>query len=1062
VDDEIRTRRWQRLEPRAIDPDPLQAVRKAITAVRASPRDAEARHRLRALAGDPAAREQLALLLGDEVQAVTSRDVAFAFYEELVDVHENLDQPLETIAAMEALVALAPEHVDNLDRLAWLYRRAEAWAKAAQTFERVAELSRDARAHAASRAAATLYRDHGKLEQAVAMYRAIVARRPADADAWRALDELLERLARWAELAEVRGTLATLAPNATDRAIALRAQARALEQAGDRAGAAALVARAAKDAPDHVSGLVDYASVLAREGKAREAADVLATRVAEAVHDLAPSDQIAALRLRLAGFLDDCGDRAASAAVVDELLAAAPDYAPARERLVQYARQCLDARDLRAAARAFERAAELAPGDERLRAELAEVHNALALERALARADQLPPDAAVEHLRATLADAPEATRPEHLAKLVLRYAAAVDATGDGDHAHQLLQEAHHLARRDLEITLALGESCFARKLWREAAIHLGSLAEHPDAPQHAAAVAAGLVRAAHAEVRALRPGNAAKHYEAAVRVDPRCGAAWHALAEAAAERGDMARAEQSWVHAADAGDTTVLRKLLAVQRKRGAPERGITCERLAELEADPRAKKELAEEAVQAYESGGELAAARAMARKLVAAHPLDADAIACASAVALAAADFEAATAWLHRALTRWEAAGDPGEGDPRRAELWRRLGDAERARGELGSALAAYQRAVVIAPDSDGALAARRGLVELAATHGRPGGDALAALVEAEQQPADVLAWARELARARNVDHARAMFELARALGARPGPDDTSLSAQPARAMASDEAYAGPLDAELRRELVDDPDDAPLAEVLDLLGEAAALVCPDPKSALDRAGFGDARRMSAASDAAIVAMHPQVSKVLDAPVMLLYTSARASAGELVPLLASPPVVVVGRNLAELRARSRSDAEARDNAELRYALGRVVELARPRRLFAVGREREELEWLVAALEHAFGTSPAPDDPDLAREAERLRSLLSVQLRRKLADRFAALTAPLDAVAYLAACRRAAERSGLLACGDVAVAIDLAGGPQAARHLVRLAASPRYLVARGQLTSRARSQPPRR
>ncbi|HTR50127.1 MAG TPA: hypothetical protein VMJ10_05415 [Kofleriaceae bacterium] len=1061
MDDDVRTRRWQRIEAKEIDPDPLQALRKAIANVRARPHDADARHQLRALAGDQAAREQLALLLGDEVQAVTSKDLAAAFYEELVDVHENLDQPLETIAAMEALVALAPGDVEHLDRLAWLYRRADAWAKAAATFETLAELATGSRAHAAARAAAKLYRDHGKLEQAVAMYRSIVAHRPTDGEAWRALDELLERLARWTELAEVRGTIATFAPNATDRAIALRAQARALEQAGDQAGAAALVARAAKDAPDHVSGLVDYASVLAREGKAREAADVLSARVAEAVADGAPTDRIAALRMRLAGILDEGGERQAAAEVVDELLAAAPDYQPARERLVQYARQCRDARDLRAAARAFERAAELAPNDDRVRAELAEVHNALALERALARADQLPPDEAVAHLRDTLTHAPEDTRPEHLAKLVHRYAAAVAATGDGDHAHQLLQEAHHLARRDLEITLALGESCFQRKLWREAAIHLGSLAEHPEAPQHAAAVAAGLVRAAQAEVRALRPANAAKHYEAAVRVDPRCGAAWHALAESAAERGDSARAEQCWMHAADAGDANVLRKLLAVQRKRGAPERGITCERLAELEQDPRAKKELAEESVQAYAAGGELAAARAMAKKLVAAHPYDVDAIACASAVVLDAADFEAAASWLSRALARWESNGDAAEGDPRRAELWRRLGDAEHARGEGRAALAAYQRAVAIAPESDGALAARRGLVELAASHGRPAGDALAALVEAEQQPADVLAWARELARAGNVEHARAMFELSRALGARSSPDDTNLAAQPSRAMASDEAYAGPLDRETRAALVDDPGDAPLVDVLDLLGEAAALVCLDPKSALDRAGLGDARRMSAGSEAAIVAMYPQVSKALDGPVALLYTSARARA-DLTLLLASPPVIVVGRRFADLRAHTRSDAEARDNAELRFELGRCVELARPRRLFAAGCEREEFEQLVAALAHAFGKSPDPGDLDLAREAERLRSLLSVQLRRKLADRLAAATEPLDPSAYLAACRRAADRSGLLACGDIAVAIDLAGGPVAARHVVQLAASPRYLAARGQLTSRARSQPLRR
>src|SRR5690606_19549986 len=110
----------------------------------------------------------------------------------------------------------------------------------------------------------------------------------------------------------------------------------------------------------------------------------------------------------------------------------------------------------------------------------------------------------------------------------------------------------HLARRDLPITLALGESCFQRKLWREAAIHLGSLATHPDAARHAPQVALGLVRAGQAEIRALKPANAAKHYEAAVQIDPRCAPAWHQLGVLATAGGDMQRAAECLEKEADA------------------------------------------------------------------------------------------------------------------------------------------------------------------------------------------------------------------------------------------------------------------------------------------------------------------------------------------------------------------------------------------------------------------------------------------------------------------------------------------------------------------------------
>ncbi len=165
------TRRWQklsRLKSQAGD-HAIHALRGAIAKVRAAPHDIEARRELRALATDQASREQLVMLLVDEVGVDRPRAVTAAFYEELADVHENLDQPLETIAAMEAVCSLQPTDADQLDRLAWLYRRAGASGKAADAFERLAAiLSDDAhRARDALHAAATLYRETARLDRAV-------------------------------------------------------------------------------------------------------------------------------------------------------------------------------------------------------------------------------------------------------------------------------------------------------------------------------------------------------------------------------------------------------------------------------------------------------------------------------------------------------------------------------------------------------------------------------------------------------------------------------------------------------------------------------------------------------------------------------------------------------------------------------------------------------------------------------------------------------------------------------------------------------------------------------
>ncbi len=1155
------THKWQRL-PRTDVTDPIAQMRTAIAQIKKAPRDPEMRRRLRALAADQGAWEQLALLLADEARASGKRpDIAAAFFEELADVHENLDQPIETINAMEALVELEPDQLEHRDRLAKLYWRAGAWQKAAGAFEHVAELARDDRARAALRAAGKLYRDNGRLEQAAQTYHAIVERKPSDLDAWRALDDILSQLGRWRDVAWVRGELALHSPGGVDKAALLRGQARALEQAGESRAAAELVAEASHHAPDNISGLVDYAGVLARGGQGREAAEIISARVDEAVDRGAPTDDVAALRLRLATILDEsCGDRAAATAVLRDLLAAAPDYLPGLERLASHAAQSGDARahsdallryavalpadsnrgpmiaqaarrasnagNHTAAVRVLEQVTREQPGDRELARQLDDARVAQGVARAeidaeagdrdgaehrlrtllgsqpysvgaaLALADLVQPAPAVAVLRDTLASAPDDAVPEELARLVFRVAQLVD---DRDEAHQLLHEAHRLDRRALPVTLALGESCFARKLWREAAIHLGALADHPDAARHAIAVGAGLVHAAVAETRALRPANAARHYEAAVRIDPKCAKAWHALAELAFDNGDTAlavdrlereadatteptdrlrlfdalgdlaidvlddsaRAEACWSKVARSGHAPVLHKLLAIQRRRGAGvERGATCALLAAIEPDEATRKAYSEEAIDAFAAGGDLSRARDLASELIARYPLDVDAVSCGSRIALAAGDHENAARWLRRALTAW---GD-SEGDPRRADLWRRLGDAERMRRNEAAALTAYQRAVTTAPDSDGALAARRGIVELATVSGRDETSSLIALVEAEQNPDDVIRWARS---ASDPETARAGFELAQALGiALSRADQQFLAAHPQRPMASDEAYAASLGDLERRELVDDPGDGALADVLELVGEALALVVPDARSSLERAELANARRVASGTSAAAAALYPQIANALGGPQTLLYAVDRGP--DLRLLLAAPPVVVIGPRLASIRAQSRSEADT-DDIELRFKLGRVVELARTRRIFAAGSTPSAFARFVAGLVHAFGKPNSSAEPAVIAEAERLKSAVPLLLRRRLIDRIGGIDQPemeragerqgawFDTTAYVAACEHAADRSGLLACGDIGVAIAHSGGATAARHIVKLAASPRYLAARRKLRSRAKS-----
>jgi len=263
----------------------------------------------------------------------------------------------------------------------------------------------------------------------------------------------------------------------------------------------------------------------------------------------------------------------------------------------------------------------------------------------------------------------------------------------------------------------------------------------------------------------------------------------------------------------------------------------------------------------------------------------------------------------------------------------------------------------------------------------------------------------------------------------------------------MASDEAY-GTLDPAEVRALVDDPDDLPLGELFDMLGEVAPLACPDTRAALVDAGLAEARRVSTPSDIAAAALYPQIANALGGPPTLVYTTDRPLP-DLQVLLASPPIVVIGAGLASVRARSRSDADLGD-LELRFKLGRIVEYVRPRRVYTV--DRDAFHRTLAGLRHAFGGAASEDRAVIA-EAERLHSLLPVALRRRMTERLASIPDP-EPDRFLAACERAADRAGLLACGDAAIAIETAGGPDAAPHLARFAASPRYLAARHKLRAR--------
>ncbi|MBZ0234961.1 MAG: tetratricopeptide repeat protein, partial [Deltaproteobacteria bacterium] len=189
--DQDHTGRWRRHERAKTVPDAIELLRRSVLQIRRAPDDVEVRRHVRAIAAEHELWEQLAGLLADEARAHGDRpEIAAVLYEELADVYHALDQPLETIRAMESLVAIAPDRHEHHERIAALYRQAGAWSKAADAFEEVAKRAPEQVARAALLDAARLHRENRSFERAAQLFRSIVERRPTDLLAWRALDDV--------------------------------------------------------------------------------------------------------------------------------------------------------------------------------------------------------------------------------------------------------------------------------------------------------------------------------------------------------------------------------------------------------------------------------------------------------------------------------------------------------------------------------------------------------------------------------------------------------------------------------------------------------------------------------------------------------------------------------------------------------------------------------------------------------------------------------------------------------------------------------------------------------
>ncbi|MBA3822065.1 MAG: tetratricopeptide repeat protein, partial [Deltaproteobacteria bacterium] len=640
---------------------------------------------------------------------------------------------------------------------------------------------------------------------------------------------------------------------------------------GDTAGARAVYERVLAMRPYHSDATWALAGLVEKGGDPETAARVLEKRLDD--ESLTPPEK-ARIMTQLAALSRVAGIEAAAERRLLEALGCVPDHIPAIVALADFYADATRWNDLEAFLR------EVLDGS-------------------------------------LLAAAPAAL----IADLHRRLATAHEKLGRDEDAYQTLVAADRLHRGHLLIKLALGENRYKARRWREAALHLSPLAAHDDAARYPSEVAQGLYHAALAEIRSLRPENAPPLYARALELRPSYAPALQALAEIAMEQGDHKKAADLLTRQATATEEPAERMrlfealgdmaLLMLQDE----ERARTCFVAAVAAAQPLEAKhlplleklldrqELASDhagsartselmaafgasagdrsacyrrAARSFLAAGDAVRANAAAVRAVESDPYDVDAVDLASGLAIDLGDMDGASAMLTRLLTAKDDRFTEAQ-TARRALLSFRLGQARAQRGDTRQAVPAYERAIVLAPDSDGATHARRGLVELLRASEDPGRRDtipvhLQAITAATGALPDLVAWAEELRRADKADAGHTALAIAIACGHSPDVHQTAfLSIHKRYVLRDDESYRAVLEP-AERALITDPAEATLSAVASALAEAAALLWPDTEEALVRAGASGARRVPATLHTPATAMFPRLTTALGAGAVMVY----------------------------------------------------------------------------------------------------------------------------------------------------------------------------------------------
>jgi tetratricopeptide (TPR) repeat protein len=879
---------------------------------------------------------------------------------------------------------------------------------------------------------------------------AALAVAPEHTGALAALAKLFLEQNDFAAYAEARLRQARAVPGTAEATAALlEAGAVYRDQLGNPSDARVCFERAVAEQPSNPEALHALAVLLASEGQVTEARELF-ERQLEVVEEPAAK---AAVLTHLARVILDRpgGDTAEAIARLDQALELAPDFLPAVMTMADI------------------------------------YYKEHQWEQAERRLNQV--------LRRTRG------QPEQTARLYHRLAEVYDKLGRIEEGYRQLLEADRVAPGQLLIRLALGENRFQARKWREATAHLEGIADHPDAARYPDEVAQALTHGAQAEIKLKHPERAVAMYEAALRFSPEHRASLKALADLALERGEKREAAQylrrvaessgdraervklfeqlgdlhqgledpaearaayesalEMIEQPDEGHVPLLQKALELQRAAGAAaEATETALRLSEAVSDGKERAVRRREVAALLAAEGDFSRAAAILEKALVDNPRDEEVLLRVCEAYDRAERNEELEALLTRTLPELGPTADKPAPRKRRADLWDRLGSLRRRRDPAG-AIAAFEQAVEADPERISARVALTALYEDRPEYVEAAQRNNRMLVMADITRTDALrALADTYARQGRIDSARCCYEVLELLGEAKRDDLAFLEAHPAPVLKPEDPYSGAIEEADRVRYLAHPDARVLAEVFASIWEGVPGL---GKATLESLGVSAQDKVSPISEQDIGKVYGQTSKALDNKRTNLYVNFDPSFEGVALVVSPPPAIVIDQHLAN---------EA-PQAEIRFRLGRALELTRPEYILAATIPPREFAQLFSAVLKAFHPRHARwrAGEKSAEQVAKLKKTLPYKVAKRLAELLQeSHDTPFSSARWRAVVHESGNRAGLLMCGDLRLAARLlleeqspgaavepavlreqARAPGPLRELLRFAVSDEYFVLR--------------